>query len=64
MAVYWINYSGQRDTSAKRIHHIASVKFFDLSTFMTDPFIRIGSNGKYYGIYKATANPSIPIIKD
>ncbi len=46
MAVYWINYSGQRDTSAKRINHIASVKFFDLSTFMTDPFIRIGSNGK------------------
>ena len=64
VTVYWINYSGQRDTSVGQIRHIASGEFVDTQTFLTHPFIVIGSDGKCYGIYEATANASIAIIKD
>ena len=64
VTVYWINYSGQRDTSAEQIHQIASGEFMDQQTFLTHPFIVISAGGKCYGVYEATAKPSIAIIKD
>ncbi len=65
VTVYWINYAGQRDTSAGQIRHVAAGEFMDTQTFLTHPFVVIGdSGGKCYGIYEATAKPSIAIIKD
>jgi hypothetical protein len=61
---YWINYSGERDTSAGQIRPIAAGKFIDIQTYVTHPFIIIDTNGKCRGIYQATAKPSIAIIKD
>lgn len=64
VTVYWINYSGQRDTSLIQINSISAGKHFDERTYVTHPFVVIGSNGKCYGIYTATSSPSIAIIKD
>jgi hypothetical protein len=64
LTLYWINYSGQRDTSANQIYPIPPGTYFDRYTYVTHPFIVIGSNGKCYGIYQATAKPSIGIVKD
>lgn len=62
--VYWIGYSGQRDTTDVPIIKIAAGKSHDLHTFFTHPFIVIDANGKCRGIYKTTLNPSMAIIKD
>ncbi len=64
VTVYWINYSGQRDTSPAQIRPIAAGKTMDTRTFLTHPFIVIGSGGKCYGIFEATAKPSLAVIKD
>ena len=64
LTLYWINYSGQRDTSTNQIHPIAPGESIDLNTYVTHPFIIMGSNGKCFGIYLATAKPSIGIVKD
>ena len=64
ITVHWINYSGQRDASADQVHHIAPGKYVDMQTFLTHPFIVIGTGGKCYGIYEATPGTSIAIIND
>ena len=64
VAVYWINFSGQRDTSAHEIFQVAPGKSFDIQAYLTHPFIVIGANNKCYSIYRATTNPSMAIIKD
>jgi hypothetical protein len=64
VTVYWIDYSGQRNTNADQIRQVSPGRSIDLSTFLTHPFIVIGANNKCYGIYEATAKPSIAIIKD
>ena len=61
---YWINFNGKRNNNADKEHQIAAGEYLDAQTYVTHPFVVIGADGKCYGIYKATAKPSIAIIKD
>ncbi len=64
ITVYWIDFLGQRDTTAEQVFQLAPGKSQDIHTYFTHPFIVIDSNGKCRGIYQTTLNPSMAIIKD
>ena len=61
--IHWINFKGERDPNPFFNRTLASGKSSEIDTFVTHSFVISKASGECIGIYRATINPGLVVIK-